>query len=95
MWPWRCSVARLSLALMAGSVLLKVLQLSGSCLAPRGLLQAPCPWRGAGAVQGSALPGLLVALCPLAFLTLFLLPQDYICPRCESGFIEELPEEPR
>uniref|UniRef100_A0A8B9FVL3 Ring finger protein 126 n=1 Tax=Amazona collaria TaxID=241587 RepID=A0A8B9FVL3_9PSIT len=24
-----------------------------------------------------------------------LLTQDYICPRCESGFIEELPEEPR
>lgn len=21
--------------------------------------------------------------------------QDYICPRCESGFIEELPEETR
>lgn len=84
-----------SLALITGSVLLKVSQLSGSCLAPRGLAQGLCPWRGAGAVQGSALPWLLVALCSLAFLTLFLLPQDYICPRCESGFIEELPEEPR
>lgn len=61
----------------------------------RGLAQGLCLWRGAGAVQGSALPWLLVALCSLTFLTLFLLPQDYICPRCESGFIEELPEEPR
>lgn len=45
----------LSLALITGSVLLKVSQLSGSCLAPRGLLQAPCPWRGAGAVGCRAL----------------------------------------
>ncbi|XP_010224438.1 PREDICTED: E3 ubiquitin-protein ligase RNF126 [Tinamus guttatus] len=34
-------------------------------------------------------------LMTLFRVVLFSLLQDYICPRCESGFIEELPEEPR
>ncbi|ERE72376.1 E3 ubiquitin-protein ligase [Cricetulus griseus] len=29
------------------------------------------------------------------FLCVVVSPEDYICPRCESGFIEELPEETR
>lgn len=77
-------------------MLLKVSRLSGSCLAPWGLLQVLCPWRGAGAVGCRALlfhgSSWLFAH---SLFSLFLLPQDYICPRCESGFIEELPEEPR
>lgn len=43
-------------------------------------------------------PRLHSATCGLervACLTLPPPPQDYICPRCESGFIEELPEETR
>uniref|UniRef100_A0A8B9VU39 E3 ubiquitin-protein ligase RNF126 n=1 Tax=Anas zonorhyncha TaxID=75864 RepID=A0A8B9VU39_9AVES len=95
-WPWHCSVAPLAGSdhrERAAEGVAALRELPGSPGAVAGTV--PVAWgRGCG-LQGSALPGLLVALCPLAFLTLFLLPQDYICPRCESGFIEELPEEPR
>lgn len=53
------------------------------------------------AFLGAVIPGGVLCIPVLVLPTacfshsVFLLLQDYICPQCESGFIEELPEEPR
>lgn len=69
--PWRCSVARLAASdhrEHAAEGVPALRELPGSLGAVAGAL--PVAWGRGRGLQGSALPWLLVALCPLAFLTL-------------------------
>ncbi|KAJ8777025.1 hypothetical protein J1605_014889 [Eschrichtius robustus] len=65
----------------------------------RASVRQPCPgrpdqtWRVH--TQGLEMTPILALPQPRDHARCPLLPQDYICPRCESGFIEELPEETR